>query len=173
MAQEAVELHVAGMIEDGEALPVPSSLEAIMADPENADAVAFLVTVPEAVDRTMRVNITLPERLLRRIDERVKNRSAFLAGAAEKALAESWGRLRGSDPVQPKRIPVAGLGPAIHVFGADIMAGSRRGCPGRARARGFSNQDSRQNARTNCLSIFPGQSCRSRGRRGGGSASSA
>jgi hypothetical protein len=27
---------------------------------------------------------------------------------------------------------VAGLGPAIHVFGADIMAGSRRGCPGRA-----------------------------------------
>jgi predicted RNase H-like HicB family nuclease len=89
MAQEAVELHVAGMIEDGEALPVPSSLEAIMADPENADAVAFLVTVPEAVDRTMRVNITLPERLLRRIDERVKNRSAFLARAAEKALAES------------------------------------------------------------------------------------
>jgi predicted RNase H-like HicB family nuclease len=48
MAQEALELHLAGMIEDGEALPVPSSLEAIMADPENADAVAFLVTVPEA-----------------------------------------------------------------------------------------------------------------------------
>jgi predicted RNase H-like HicB family nuclease len=89
MAQEALELHLAGMIEDGEALPVPSSLEAIMADPENADAVAFLVTVPEAVDRTVRVNITLPERLLRRIDERVKNRSAFLARAAEKALAES------------------------------------------------------------------------------------
>jgi predicted RNase H-like HicB family nuclease len=89
MAQEALELHLAGMIEDGEALPVPSSLEAIMADPENADAVAFLVTVPEAVDRTVRVNITLPERLLRRIDERAKNRSAFLARAAEKALAES------------------------------------------------------------------------------------
>ena len=88
MAQEALELHVAGMIEDGEALPVPSSLEAIMADPDNADAVAFLVTVPEAVDRAVRVNITLPERLLRRIDERVKNRSAFLA-AAEKALAEN------------------------------------------------------------------------------------
>jgi metal-responsive CopG/Arc/MetJ family transcriptional regulator len=35
------------------------------------------------------VNITLPERLLRRIDERARNRSAFLARAAEKALAES------------------------------------------------------------------------------------
>jgi|SRR5215469_11736823 len=89
MAQEALELHVGGILEDGEVLPVPSSLEAIMADPENADAVAFLVSVPEAADRAVRVNITLPERLLRRIDERAKNRSAFLARAAEKALAES------------------------------------------------------------------------------------
>jgi predicted RNase H-like HicB family nuclease len=89
MAQEALELHIGGVLEDGEALPVPSSLEAVMADPENADAVAFLVSVPEAADRTVRVNITLPERLLRRIDERAKNRSAFLARAAEKALEES------------------------------------------------------------------------------------
>ena len=89
MAQEALELHVGGMIEDGEALPVGSSLETIMADPENADAVAFVVTVPDAADRTVRVNITLPERLLRCIDERAKNRSAFLARAAEKALSES------------------------------------------------------------------------------------
>ena len=89
MAQEALELHVGGMIEDGEALPVGSSLETIMADPENADAVAFVVTVPEAADRTVRVNITLPERLLLRIDERAKNRSAFLARAAGKALSES------------------------------------------------------------------------------------
>ena len=89
MAQEALELHVGGMIEDGEALPVGSCLETIMADPENADAVAFVVTVPDAADRTVRVNITLPERLLRRIDERAKNRSAFLARAAEKALSES------------------------------------------------------------------------------------
>jgi predicted RNase H-like HicB family nuclease len=89
MAQEALELHIGGVLEDGEALPVPSSLEAVMADPENADAVAFLVSVPEAADRTVRVNITLPERLLRRIDERAENRSAFLARAAEKALEES------------------------------------------------------------------------------------
>ena len=89
MAQEALELHVGGMVEDGEKLPAASSLEAIMANPENADAVAFLITLPDLADRTVRVNITLPERLLRRIDERAKNRSAFLARAAEKALAES------------------------------------------------------------------------------------
>ena len=89
MAQEALELHIGGMVEDGEALPSPSSLEAIMGDPANADAVAFLITLPQAPDRTVRVNITLPERLLRRIDQHAKNRSAFLARAAEKALAES------------------------------------------------------------------------------------
>jgi len=75
MAQEALELHVGGMLENGEELPAPSSLEVVMADPEKADAVAFLVTLPEPADRTVRVNITLPER--------------FLARAAEKALAES------------------------------------------------------------------------------------
>jgi hypothetical protein len=89
MAQEALELDVGGKVEDGQGLPVPSSLEAVMADPENADAVAIPVDAPEAPDRTVRVNITLPERLLRRIDERAKNRSASLARAAEKALAES------------------------------------------------------------------------------------
>src|SRR5258705_10565249 len=89
MAQEALELHVGGMVEDGEKLPTPSRLDAIMADAENADAVAFLVTLPGPADRTVRVKITLPERLLRRIDARAKNRSAFLARAAEKALAES------------------------------------------------------------------------------------
>jgi len=87
MAQEALELHVAGMIADGDQLPGPSSLDAVMADHENHDAVAFLVTLPEVADRVVRVNVTLPERLLRRIDERATNRSASLAQAAEKALA--------------------------------------------------------------------------------------
>jgi hypothetical protein len=89
MAQEALEFHIGGMVEDGEELPAPSSLEALMADPANADAVAFLVTLPEVRQRTVRVNVTLPERLLRRIGERTRNRAAFLARAAEKALVES------------------------------------------------------------------------------------
>ncbi len=88
MAQEALEMHVGGMAEDGDNLPGPSTLDAIMADCANTDAVAFLVTLPEPAERTVRVNITLPERLLRRIDARARNRSAFFARAAEKALAE-------------------------------------------------------------------------------------
>ena len=88
MAQEALELHVSGFLEDGEGLPLPTSLDAIMADPDNSEAVAFLATVPEPAERSVRVNITLPERLLRRIDARAANRSAFLARAAEKALTD-------------------------------------------------------------------------------------
>ncbi len=61
MAQEALALHVEGMIEDGDPLPVPSTLESVMADGENADAVAFLVPVPTPSRRSVRLNITLPE----------------------------------------------------------------------------------------------------------------
>ena len=46
MAAEALALHVEGMLEDREPIPEPSSLDTIMNDPENRDAVAFLVEVP-------------------------------------------------------------------------------------------------------------------------------
>jgi predicted RNase H-like HicB family nuclease len=88
MAQEALELQVRGMAEDRDALPAPSSLNTIMADPGSRNAVAFLATVPGTAERSVRVSITLPEPLLRRIDAHTRNRSTFFARAAEKALAE-------------------------------------------------------------------------------------
>lgn len=42
-AVEALALHIDGMIEDGDAVPPPSSLETIMADRINRDGVAVLV----------------------------------------------------------------------------------------------------------------------------------
>lgn len=86
MADEALRLHVDGMIEDGDALPAPATLDAIMQDPANAAAVAFLVDVPSEASRVVRVNITLPEELLQQIDKATKNRSRFLAAAARAAL---------------------------------------------------------------------------------------
>jgi predicted RNase H-like HicB family nuclease len=48
MAQEALTLHIQGLLEDGEKLPAPSKLEEIMADPDFSDAVAYLVVeVPD------------------------------------------------------------------------------------------------------------------------------
>jgi hypothetical protein len=55
MAEEALSLHIQGMIEDGDRLPFPSKLEEIMNDPDYNDASAFLVvTVPDSKPRTIR-----------------------------------------------------------------------------------------------------------------------
>jgi len=45
MAEEALAFHVESMIEDGEVVPAPSSLENILADPENRDGIPMLVTL--------------------------------------------------------------------------------------------------------------------------------
>ncbi|MBX9773608.1 MAG: type II toxin-antitoxin system HicB family antitoxin [Xanthobacteraceae bacterium] len=45
MAEEALAFHVEGLVADGEAVPEPSSLEAVMADPQNQEGVAILVGV--------------------------------------------------------------------------------------------------------------------------------
>ena len=91
MAQEALSLHIQGMLEDGEQLPGPSRLEEIMNDPDYVDAIAFLVvSVPDAKPRTVRVNVTVPEMTLKQIDTAAKkrgmSRSSFLVHAAQNAI---------------------------------------------------------------------------------------
>ena len=91
MAQEALTLHIQGMLEDGEQLPVPSRLEDIMSDPDYANAIAYLVvSVPDAKPRTVRVNVTVPEMMLKQIDVAAKkrgmSRSSFLVHAAQNAI---------------------------------------------------------------------------------------
>lgn len=86
MAAEALAFHIEGMIEDGEAIPAPSTLDVVMRERENRNAAAFIVAVPTAAERAVRVNVTLPESLVRRIDEVTDNRSKFLAQAADEAL---------------------------------------------------------------------------------------
>ncbi len=91
MAQEALSLHIHGMYEDGEQLPVSSRLEEIMSDPDYVNAIAYLVvSVPDAKPRTVRVNITLAEMTLKQIDAAAKkrgmSRSSFLVHAAQNAI---------------------------------------------------------------------------------------
>ena len=43
VAGEALAFHVEGLVEDGEPLPEPSSLEAVVSAPENPDGVAMMV----------------------------------------------------------------------------------------------------------------------------------
>ncbi|MGH7023377.1 MAG: type II toxin-antitoxin system HicB family antitoxin [Caulobacteraceae bacterium] len=90
MAEEALAFHIEGMAEDGAPLPEPSSLETVMTDRENRDGVAILVSGPAGAERSVRVNITLPEETLRKIDAYAEahgfTRSGFLATAARRAI---------------------------------------------------------------------------------------
>jgi predicted RNase H-like HicB family nuclease len=86
LAEEALRFHIEGMIEDANPIPEPSTLDDIRADPDNRDAVAFLVEVPTVQARAVRVNITMPADLLVEIDRASNNRSRFLAQAARAAL---------------------------------------------------------------------------------------
>jgi predicted RNase H-like HicB family nuclease len=93
LAYEALLFHVEGLREDGEPLPAPSNLEDIVADSENADAVAFLVvSVPGAQRKAKRINITIPEETLRRVDAAAKrrglSRSSFLTKAAQEIMEQ-------------------------------------------------------------------------------------
>jgi predicted RNase H-like HicB family nuclease len=89
-AEKALALHLEGLAEDGEAIPEPSSLEAVMADPENRDGVAILVATPQNSAKTVRVNITMPEDVLEQVDRYAEshgyNRSGFLTQAAKRMM---------------------------------------------------------------------------------------
>jgi predicted RNase H-like HicB family nuclease len=91
MASEALEFHIQGMLEDGDIIPEPSVLDNIVNAPEYSDALTFVVVpVKEFKSRSVRINITVQEDILHRIDAFAKScgmsRSAFLAFAAQREL---------------------------------------------------------------------------------------
>src|ERR1700757_1345179 len=93
MAEEALALHVEGMVEDGEPIPEPSTLEEVMSDPDNRSGVAILVSVKTEQPRAIRVNVTLPEDVLAQIDRYAEahgfTRSGLLAQAAKKLMTDA------------------------------------------------------------------------------------
>ena len=76
------------MKEDSEDIPEPSNLETIkqkQGDWYNLDnAVVMFIPYIEEQNKTVRINITMEQTLLNKIDSITKNRSAFLSQAAER-----------------------------------------------------------------------------------------
>lgn len=91
MAEEALRLHIEGMMEDGDVIPAPSSLDEVMGIRENRDAVAFMVDAKIA-ERAIRINVSIPEKELQAIDAYAQthglSRSGLLLQAAKLAIAE-------------------------------------------------------------------------------------
>ena len=93
-AEEALSLHIEGMIDDGEPLPQPRSLDDLLADDLAVGASATIVVAARAIKtRSVRVNVTLEEDLLRALDEHATvtgfSRSALLAQGARRVLGAS------------------------------------------------------------------------------------
>lgn len=86
MAAEALALHIRGMVEDGEEIPAPSTLDALANDPARKDAVAFLVHIEPEKGRTVRINITAREKQVEQIDRLANKagvtRSAYMVQSA-------------------------------------------------------------------------------------------
>lgn len=90
LATEALAFHIDGMVEDGEALPEPSTLETVIADLANKNAIAVIVDVPDRATRTVRINMTVGAADLKAIDAHAEarglTRSGFLVRAAKAAI---------------------------------------------------------------------------------------
>ena len=89
---EAIDLHVETLLEEGGELPARQPIAAHQANPDYAGGVWALVDVDVTrfEGKAEKVNITLPRRLLARIDEYARShgasRSGFLAEAARQAM---------------------------------------------------------------------------------------
>lgn len=93
---EAIECHVEGLLLDNEAVPVAKDIDAHIRKKEYAGGIWALVEIDmsKLSGKAKRVNITLPERLLRLIDCYVKQhahktRSALIAEAALAYMAQT------------------------------------------------------------------------------------
>lgn len=95
MAREAIDAHCELLAEKGLEIPAPRPLSRHQADPDLAGAVwaVIEVDVEKYLGRAEKINITVPARLLRRIDEYAKrhgeSRSGFLTRAAVQAMGDS------------------------------------------------------------------------------------
>jgi predicted RNase H-like HicB family nuclease len=88
---EALGAHIRWMERDGDAIPSPSDLDAVMADPDFADGIPVVITPSlQRKGKAVRLNVTLDEYLVEDIDAHAKRlgvtRSSFLAEAARAAL---------------------------------------------------------------------------------------
>ncbi len=87
-AHEAIECHIEGLLIDNESIPLKKSIEIHLEDPDFKEGVLAVVEVDisKISGKTTRINVSLPERFLKQIDEYTEhhggNRSAFLVDAA-------------------------------------------------------------------------------------------
>jgi predicted RNase H-like HicB family nuclease len=93
-AREAVEFHLEGLLDAGHALPTANPVDAWAKEARFGGRVWAVVSVDlgALAGKVRRLNITLPERIIRRIDAKAaqsgESRSGFLARVALSAVCD-------------------------------------------------------------------------------------
>lgn len=94
-AQEAILLHLEGLLDDQKPIPKPSALASLQRKRAFKGWTWAVVDfdLSELGDKAARINITLPQRILRAVDAHARRsgetRSGFLARAALDAMRKS------------------------------------------------------------------------------------
>jgi len=106
MAAEALSFHIAGMREDGEEIPEPSTLDQLRNDPAMRGAVAFLVQANEP-EKTVRINITARESQIAEIDRLAQaarlTRSAYMVQQSLQSIGTNRIASKTSDSLSRNR----------------------------------------------------------------------
>ena len=93
MAREAIELHLEGLIEDGQVVPRPRAIDHHRTNSQYKGGVWALVSIDPSHlrQKAQRINITMPERILYAVDRAAaqegETRSGLLAKAAVSYVA--------------------------------------------------------------------------------------
>lgn len=89
MAEEALALHINGMLEDGDALPSPSDIATVQANPDYKDGAIIVVKAKIKKRHKVRINLTADSVELEIVDQWAAaagmTRSSYLFTAAAKA----------------------------------------------------------------------------------------
>ena len=90
MAQEAAECHIEGILVDSEPIPTPSDIEAHKNNPDYQDGIWAIVDVDisKLSLKSKRINITMPERLLKTVDQYAKKYGSSRSGLLTQAVTE-------------------------------------------------------------------------------------
>jgi predicted RNase H-like HicB family nuclease len=106
LAVEVLQFHIDGLLEDGAAIPPPgwNSVEELARDDAESRLVAVFAVPADVPTRAKRVNITLEENLLARLDEEAARlglaRSALLAEAARRFIQSDGSELSQLEDVE-------------------------------------------------------------------------
>lgn len=103
MAQEAIELHLEGLAEEGMPVPGPGTIEQHKIDPDCEGGMWAIVSIDPANLRlrAKRINITIPERVLDAIDRYARRYNETRSGLLVKAVAAFMAK----EPTKPRRSP--------------------------------------------------------------------